>query len=187
VVDVLFDEPFVVVVGRNSKWAKQRHVRLADLVNERWVLPPLPVLLRTVHGAFDAAGLQRPQPDVMTLSIHVHNSLLATGKFVTAVPSSTFGWGADYLPFKVLPIEMPTTFGPVAIVTLRGRTLSRLRQVTWVGTLTVPASTDDLDRRIPDHQGRDVSTRHDALGSRPMTSFRDHVRERIVYADTFQL
>jgi DNA-binding transcriptional LysR family regulator len=60
----------------------------------------------------------------MTLSIHVHNSLLATGKFFTAVPSSTFGWGADYLPFKVLPIEMPTTFGPVAIVTLRGRTLS---------------------------------------------------------------
>lgn len=122
--EVLFNEPFVVVVGRNSKWAKQRRVGLADLVQERWVLPPLPVLLGTIHGAFEAAGLQPPRPDVLTLSIHVHNNLLATGKFVSALPGSTFGSGADYLPLKILPIEMPTTFGPVAIVTLRGRALS---------------------------------------------------------------
>jgi DNA-binding transcriptional LysR family regulator len=71
-----------------------------------------------------SAGLQRPNADVLTPSIHVHHNLLATGKFVTALPSSTFGWGNDYLPLKVLPIDMPTTRGPVAIVTLRGRTLS---------------------------------------------------------------
>jgi DNA-binding transcriptional LysR family regulator len=48
---------------------------------------------------------------------------------VTALPSSTFGWGADHLPFKILPIDMPTTFGPVAIVTVRGRTLSAPAQL----------------------------------------------------------
>lgn len=122
--EVLFDDPFVVVVASHSKWARRRRVRLADLVDERWVLPPLPVVLGIIDGAFEAAGLRRRQPDVLTLSIHVHNNLLSTGRFVTALPSSTFGWGADYLPFKVLPIEMPTTFCPVAIVTLRGRTLS---------------------------------------------------------------
>jgi DNA-binding transcriptional LysR family regulator len=123
-VEALFSDPFAIVVGRNSKWAKQRRIGLADLVHERWVLPPLPIILGTIHGAFEAAGLQPPRADVLTLSIHVHNNLLATGKFVTALPRSTFGWGTDHLAFKVLPIEMPTTFGPVAIVTLRGRTLS---------------------------------------------------------------
>jgi DNA-binding transcriptional LysR family regulator len=122
--EVLFNDPFAVVVARDSKWARRRNVDLADLVNERWVLPPLPVILTTIHSAFEAAGLAPPKADVLTLSIHVHHNLLATGKFVTALPSSTLGWGNDYLPLKVLPIEMPTTHAPVAIVTLRGRTLS---------------------------------------------------------------
>ena len=120
--EVLFNDPFAVVVGRNSKWARRHGVALADLVHERWVFPP--IILGIIHGAFEAAGLQPPRADVLTLSVHVHNHLLATGKFVTALPRSTFGWGSDHRPFKVLPIEMPTTFAPVAIVTLRGRTLS---------------------------------------------------------------
>jgi DNA-binding transcriptional LysR family regulator len=65
-VQVLFNDPFVVVVGRNSKWAKRRSLRLADLVSERWVLPPLPVILGIIDGAFEAAGLQRPRADVLT-------------------------------------------------------------------------------------------------------------------------
>ena len=123
-VEVLFNDPYVVVVGRNSKWARRRNVRLADLANERWVLPPLEAILALLRGAFDAAGLKLPRPDVLTLSIQVHSNLLATGKFVTALANSTLGWGTDHLPFKALPIDMPTTLAPVAIVTLRGRTLS---------------------------------------------------------------
>jgi DNA-binding transcriptional LysR family regulator len=122
--EVLFNEPFAVVVGRDSKWARRRNVSLADLVHERWVLPPLPAIQATIHRAFEVAGLEPPKADVLTLSIHVHHNLIATGKFVTVLPDSTFGWGNDYLPLKVLPIGMPTTVRPVAIVTLRGRTLS---------------------------------------------------------------
>ena len=44
-VEVLFNDPYVVVVGRNSKWARRRNVQLVDLVNERWVLPPIEVIL----------------------------------------------------------------------------------------------------------------------------------------------
>ncbi len=123
-VEVLSDDAYIVHVGRNSKWAQRRNVRLADLVNECWVLPPLGQILLPLQKAFDAAGLERPRATVLTLSVHVHNSLLATRRFVTALPRSTFGWGAAYLPFKALPIEMPTTGGPIAIITLRGRPLS---------------------------------------------------------------
>jgi DNA-binding transcriptional LysR family regulator len=120
--ETLFDDPIVVFVGRSSKWAKRRNIRLAELVNERWVMPPIEVMLANLYRAFDAAGLQRPQVDVLTLSIVIHDNLLATGQFVTALARSTFGWGE--VPFKALPIDMPTTIAPVAIVTLTGRTLS---------------------------------------------------------------
>jgi DNA-binding transcriptional LysR family regulator len=127
--EVLFEDPFVVTVGRNSKWARRRNIRLADLVSERWVLPPLPAVLEVIHSAFDAAGVQRPTADVMSLSMHIHNSLLATGKFVSTLPRSTFAWDLDDQPFTVLPIDMPTTLGRVAIHTLRGRTLSPAAQL----------------------------------------------------------
>jgi len=120
-VEVLFNETHVVYVGRSSKWGKRRNVRLADLVGERWVLPPLDHILEPLYKAFDTAGLERPRATVLTTSVHVHTSLLATGKFVAALPSSTFGADA---PFRALPIEMPTTVAPVAIITLRGRPLS---------------------------------------------------------------
>jgi DNA-binding transcriptional LysR family regulator len=93
-------------------------------VSERWVLPPLPAILGVIHQAFDAAGAQRPTADVFSLSMHIHNSLLATGKFVSTLPRSTFAWDLDDQPFTVLHIDMPTTLGRVAIHTLRGRTLS---------------------------------------------------------------
>ena len=69
-------------------------------------------------------GCSGPQAEVLTLSILIHNNLLATGQFVTTLARSTFGWGEDYLPVKALPIDMPKSVTPVAIVTLTGRTLS---------------------------------------------------------------
>jgi DNA-binding transcriptional LysR family regulator len=145
-VDVLSDDAYIVHVGRNSKWAKRRNVRLADLVNECWVLPPLGQILIPLNRAFDAEGLERPRATVLTLSVQVHNSLLATGKFVTALPRATFGWGAAYLPIKALPIEMPTTAGPIAIVTLRGRPLSAAANL-FVGCLRELIAKRERDLR----------------------------------------
>jgi DNA-binding transcriptional LysR family regulator len=143
---VLSDDAYIVHVGRNSKWAKRRNVRLADLVNECWVLPPLGQILIPLNRAFDAEGLERPRATVLTLSVQVHNSLLATGKFVTALPRATFGWGAAYLPIKALPIEMPTTAGPIAIVTLRGRPLSAAANL-FVGCLRELIAKRERDLR----------------------------------------
>ena len=100
-VEELFKDSWVVLVGRTSKWARRPNVRLADLVSERWILPPPGEVLAPLHQAFDVARLKRPRADVMTTSVHIHINLLATGNFVTAMPRSTFGWGMDRLPFKV--------------------------------------------------------------------------------------
>jgi hypothetical protein len=59
--------------------------------------------------------------------------------------------------------------------------------VTWVGTLSVPEAPDGLDRRI---LITEIETfPRDMVPEDPpyMTSMRDHLRERIVYADTFEL
>jgi DNA-binding transcriptional LysR family regulator len=37
---VLFDDQPVVVSGRQSRWARPRRLELADLSQERWILPP---------------------------------------------------------------------------------------------------------------------------------------------------
>jgi DNA-binding transcriptional LysR family regulator len=39
-VQVLFDDPHVVLAGTKSKWTRRRNIALTDLINEPWVLPP---------------------------------------------------------------------------------------------------------------------------------------------------
>ena len=45
--EVLFNDPYSLVVGEKSKWARRRKVDLADLVDEPWIMPPLDAI-----GAF---------------------------------------------------------------------------------------------------------------------------------------
>src|SRR5262249_19840090 len=38
--EVLYEEPMLVVAGADSPWARRRKIDLAELVNERWTWPP---------------------------------------------------------------------------------------------------------------------------------------------------
>ena len=51
-------------------------------------------------------------------------SLLAAGRFLTLLPESMVRHVAKYMPVAVLPVDLPTPMRPVAIVTMKGRTLS---------------------------------------------------------------
>ncbi len=123
-VEILFDERFVVMVGRNSKWARRRNVTLADLMNEPWVLPPRGSNFDThLTQGFRAAGVEPPRRRVETFSLPLHERLAASEGFVTALSSSMARFGRR-LPLKVLPIELPTPPRPTGIVTLKNRMLS---------------------------------------------------------------
>jgi len=37
--EFLFDDQYVIVAGAQSRWARRRKIKLAELVNEPWVLP----------------------------------------------------------------------------------------------------------------------------------------------------
>ncbi len=127
--DVLFDDPHVVVAATDSPWARRRRVRLADLADEPWLLPrgdaPYGAI---VSEAFRAHGLALPHA-VVTSTLPLRSVLLATGRYVSMIPRVALQFPVPGQMVRALPIELPTTARPLAIVTLKNRTLSPLAQV----------------------------------------------------------
>jgi len=128
--EMLYDEPLVVVVGARSSWARRRKVELAELIDAAWTLPPLDSLYGSVVAeAFRAAALAVPRATVYSSVTPVRNALLASGRFVSMVQSSTVRFGSKNAALKVLPISLPTTRRPIGIITLKNRTLSPVAQL----------------------------------------------------------
>jgi DNA-binding transcriptional LysR family regulator len=120
-VECLFDDPLVVAAGMCSRWARRRKIDIAELIGEPWILsPPGTSTYTYVAEAFRARGLHVPQIGVATFSMHIRSHYLAEGKFITAIPHSL----ANQYSLKALPVDLPVQPFPVAIVTLKGRTLS---------------------------------------------------------------
>jgi DNA-binding transcriptional LysR family regulator len=128
-VEVLFDERFVVMVGRSSKWARRRDVTLTDLMDEPWVLPPRGSNIGAhMTQGFRAAGVEPPRIRVATFSVPLCERLVASERFVTLLSRSMAHFGR-HLSLKVLPIELPTPPRPTGIVTLKNRLVSPLAEL----------------------------------------------------------
>ncbi|MEA2768964.1 MAG: hypothetical protein QOD93_1926 [Acetobacteraceae bacterium] len=123
--DIVYDDQVVVVAGRQSKWARSRKPRLADLGGEPWVLPSADTMPGALAAEiFRAGGTKMPRAPVTTLSIHLCCRLAASGRFITMLPISILRFGGHDLSLKVLPIEVPSQPRPVGIATLKNRTPS---------------------------------------------------------------
>lgn len=120
--EFLFDDTSVVAVGALSPWASRRRVALAELVNERWVLPPLGSGMAAIAmEAFAATGLGYPRTTVITDSLQVRMSLLATGRYMTVFPVSALKFPTQRAELKALPVDLPMTAVASGIVTLKNR------------------------------------------------------------------
>jgi DNA-binding transcriptional LysR family regulator len=123
--EVLFDEPFVFVVGAHSELARKRRLALADIIKGNWILPPYdsaPGAL--VAEVFRASGFSPPKPLLKTIAIQLTVSLIASGEFVGILPASVAALSGHRAALKVLRL---TSGGPrisAEIVFLRKRTLS---------------------------------------------------------------
>jgi DNA-binding transcriptional LysR family regulator len=128
--DVVYDDQVVVVAGRKSKWARLRKLKLADLSDEPWILPPADTMPGSLAlEFFRASGAEMPRAPVTTLSIHLSCRLVASGRFVATLPISVLRFGGHDLSLKVLPIKLPAQPRPVGIVSLKNRTLSPVAQL----------------------------------------------------------
>lgn len=123
--NVVYDDPVVVVAGRHSKWARLRKLRLRDLADERWILPPADTMPGSLAAElFRADDAEMPRAPISTLSMHLCCRLAASTGFVTMLPSSILRFGNRDRSLKALPVRLPRQRRPVAIVTLKNRTLS---------------------------------------------------------------
>jgi DNA-binding transcriptional LysR family regulator len=120
-IEYLFDDHFVIVAGSNTRWARRRKIDLAELLAERWMLgPPNTSNYEFIAGAFRAQGLAMPMVAVETLSVPLRTHLVASGRFIGAMPKLL----ASQSLVKILPVEVPVRPLRFAIFTLKGRTLS---------------------------------------------------------------
>jgi DNA-binding transcriptional LysR family regulator len=123
--EILFDEPFVFVVGARSEFAGKRRIALKDIIKGNWVLPPYdsaPGAL--VAEVFRANGVPPPRPLVKTIAIQLTVSLIATGGFVGILPASVAALGAHRAALKALPLKSAGPRISAEIVFLKNRTLS---------------------------------------------------------------
>jgi DNA-binding transcriptional LysR family regulator len=121
-VEVLFNEPILVVAGSRSDWAKRRRIEPSELANARWVLPRSGTPARAlIADWFHACRLELPRTGVVCNSIQLQNALIATGQFLTLLPRSLLQFGARRPDIKVLNVRHPAPHGPVGILTLKNR------------------------------------------------------------------
>jgi DNA-binding transcriptional LysR family regulator len=123
--EILFDDELVVAAGVRSQWARRRRIDLADLRHADWIMPgPDSWGYMILSQAFRARGLDMPNISVRSLSGHLQANLLTNGEFVAVVARSVLQFYRERFALKALPIKLQAPRWPVAIVTLKNRTLS---------------------------------------------------------------
>jgi DNA-binding transcriptional LysR family regulator len=124
-IEVLFEDALAVITGANNPLARRRGLALADLVDEPWLLFPRDSYFGALQEElFRACGLEPPRPAVEITSSHLRNELLATQRFLTVVPGFSIVLPRRRTEVKALAVDLPVAREPVAIITLKNRTLS---------------------------------------------------------------
>jgi DNA-binding transcriptional LysR family regulator len=126
----LYDNRVRVVVGVKSRWARRRHVALADLIGESWCLPPMEAATGAVFfNAIHASGLPRPRVVVSSAAHQLCHRMLADGRFVGVSSNVTLHFDPERPALKELPIDLPAPNFPVGILTLKNRTILPIGQL----------------------------------------------------------
>jgi DNA-binding transcriptional LysR family regulator len=124
-IDVLFNDQLAVVAGAGNPLHRRTSIKLAQLISEPWVFPsPEGWLYPLVQNAFASNGLPVPRATVSTLSTYAVSMLVANGRFLTIHPETMLRVANDHPRLKALPISLSSTRTPVAMIGLKGHSLS---------------------------------------------------------------
>ena len=123
--EMLFDDPLVVVSGRDNPRYRGRRVKLAQMIDEAWCMPhethPIGAIIRQ---AFRAQGLALPNVCVTCPSMQLQAALAETGRFLTVVPASYMRFRVEKVSLRIIPVDLHVSPPPIAIATLKHRTVS---------------------------------------------------------------
>jgi len=128
--EILFHERSYVVADSSNPLCRRRKIALRDLFGEPWILPPSDTVVGAlIQQAFRASGLELPRAIVVTGAIQMLSALLGLGPYLAIFPSSMLEFSPQRRAFRALPIDLPVPPGPVAITTLKNRTISPVAQI----------------------------------------------------------
>jgi molybdate transport repressor ModE-like protein len=125
----LCEEPILVAAGKHNPLVRRRCIKLAELLDEPWVLPDIDSFVGTiVADLFRRSGLPLPRRKIFGTSIQLNNALLATGNYVAIYPGSVVRLSGERMGIKVLNVDLPFSSTPLGIITLKGRALTPVVQ-----------------------------------------------------------
>ena len=102
----LFVDSTVVIARPQHPLNNRRRRQLEELSEWPWVLPAAPERVRdTLAAAFEAAGLEPPQPDVETNSAHCMKSVVTETDFLSFMPSRLIRHEVDAGLLAAIPIR----------------------------------------------------------------------------------
>jgi DNA-binding transcriptional LysR family regulator len=123
-------DTFFVVASARSPWARRRRVALTELVNEPWILfPEDSVSGSYIEEAFRAGGSELPPRAVTSFSMQLRFHLLATGRFLTILHGTVLRFNAKRWSLAPVRAGLPVQPMPIAVFTLKNRTLSPVVQL----------------------------------------------------------
>lgn len=128
----LYHDSWHVVAGAKSRWARRKKIALAELIDEPWCATPLETAIGSLLiDAFRAKGLATPRLTVSSvLSPSVVARLLENGRMVAVMSDSLLNFFyAKRLPLVRLPVKLASPAFAIAIVTVKGRTISPVAQL----------------------------------------------------------
>ena len=120
--EVLFDDPPVVVASRNYPHLHGRNVKLAQLVDAVWCLPPEGNAISShLRQVFRLHGLGPPNVAVSCISMQLQAAMVETGRYLTVLPNSYMRFRTDATTLKIVPVEVRLNAPPICIAMLKHR------------------------------------------------------------------
>lgn len=123
--EVLYHERLFVAAGKDMRLPAHRPLRVQHLLDAPWILPradtEVGILMRRV---FRSMGVEPPRETITSNSTLMTCSLLASGRFLGVLPGSLLRFGEMRNWVRIVLALPETPPGPVAVVTMAGRTLA---------------------------------------------------------------
>src|SRR5262245_5610118 len=118
----LYRSPLAVLADKNHRLVARKKLKLADLMEERWTLsPPDSFLGRIVVDIFRRKGLELPPTVVTSISIYMRLNLMATGGFLTLLPTTMLQHRSNKAWLRALDVDLGDSAGSIALITVKKR------------------------------------------------------------------
>lgn len=125
-VEPLAEEPHHLIARAGHPLARRRRLRIADLVEQTWVMPPAESILRErVNAMFLQRGLGLPARVVETTSLPLITNLLRRTDMLVALPEDVVRPFCEAGMLAVLPIDLQVRMDSFGLITRREHALTR--------------------------------------------------------------